>query len=58
MTRSELNALKEKASAQVVKASDLDLVVAEILKLPYGQAKKVLTEPVLEVLRKYGHTEA
>ena len=57
MTRKELNALKERASAQVVKASDLDVIVAEVLKLPYGQAKKVLTEPVLEVLRKYGYTE-
>lgn len=57
MTRAELNALKDKASVQVVKASDLDLIVAEILKLPYGQAKKVLTEPVLEVLRKYGYME-
>lgn len=57
MTRAELNALKEKASVQVVKASDLDLIVAEILKLPYGQAKKVLTQPVLEVLRKYGYME-
>lgn len=57
MTRAELNALKDKASVQIVKASDLDLIVAEILKLPYGQAKKVLTEPVLEVLRKYGYME-
>lgn len=57
MTRAELNALKDKASVQTVKASDLDLIVAEILKLPYGQAKKVLTEPVLEVLRKYGYME-
>ena len=57
MTRAELNALKDKASVQIVKASDLDLIVAEILKLPYGQSKKVLTEPVLEVLRKYGYME-
>lgn len=57
MTRAELNALKDKASVQIVKASDLDLIVAEILKLPYGQAKKVLTGPVLEVLRKYGYME-
>ena len=36
------------------KASDLDVIIAEILNLPPGQLKKVLTEPVLEVLRKYG----
>ena len=39
------------------KASDLDILVAEIRKLPYGQLKKVLTEEVLAVLRKYGYAE-
>lgn len=39
------------------KATDLDILVAEIMKLPYGQLKKVLTEEVLAVLRKYGYTE-
>lgn len=36
------------------RASDLDVIIAEILNLPPGQLKKVLTKPVLEVLRKYG----
>ena len=40
------------------KASDLDIIVAEIMKLPYGQLKKVLTAEVLAVLEKYGYTEA
>lgn len=39
------------------KATDLDILVAEIMKLPYGQLKKILTEEVLAVLRKYGYTE-
>lgn len=39
------------------KATDLDIIVSEIMKLPYGQLKKVLTEPVLAVLKKYGYTE-
>ena len=39
------------------KATDLDIIVAEIMKLPYGQLKKVLTNEVLEVLKKYGYTE-
>lgn len=39
------------------KATDLDILVAEIMKLPYGQLKKVLTDEVLDVLRKYGYTE-
>ena len=39
------------------KATDLDIIVDQIMKLPYGQLKKVLTEPVLAVLKKYGYTE-
>ena len=39
------------------KASDLEIIVGEVLKLPYGQLKKVLTEPVLQVLEKYGIKE-
>lgn len=36
------------------KASDLDIIVSQIMKLPYGQLKKVLTDGVLAVLEKYG----
>ena len=36
------------------KATDLDIIVAEIMKLPYGQLKKVLTDEALAVLAKYG----
>ena len=36
------------------KATDLDVILSEVMKLPYGQLKKVLTEPVMEVLAKYG----
>lgn len=45
--------VKEKSE----KATDLDIIVGEMLKLPPGQLKKVLTEPVMAVLRKYGYTE-
>lgn len=45
--------VKEKAD----KATDLDILVAEIMKLPYGQLKKVLTDEVRAVLAKYGYTE-
>lgn len=45
--------VKEKAD----KATDLDILVAEIMKLPYGQLKKVLTDEVMVVLAKYGYTE-
>ena len=36
------------------KASDMDIVVAAFAKLPPGQLKKVLTEDVIAVLKKYG----
>ena len=37
------------------KATDLDIIVASIMKLPYGQLKKVLTDDVMAVLEKYGY---
>ena len=37
------------------KATDLDIIVSQIMKLPYGQLKKVLTEEVMAVLEKYGY---
>lgn len=48
--RESCQAAKEKAD----KASDLDIIVSEIMKLPYGQLKKVPTDDVLAVLAKYG----
>lgn len=43
-------AVKEKSE----KADDLDIIVSEIMKLPPGQLKKVLTDKVVAVLKKYG----
>lgn len=48
---------KEEIERAEVKATDLDIIVAEIMKLPYGQLKKVLTPAVMEVLEKYGYTK-
>lgn len=56
MTRKELDALKENIQQRAEKSADLDALVAAIMKLPYGQLKKVLTDEVLEVLAKYGYT--
>ena len=39
------------------KANDLDILVSENMKLPYGQLKKVLTDKVMAVLEKHGYTE-
>ena len=58
MNRNRLNELKAQIIRRKEKESDLDVLVAEILKLPYGQIKKVLTENVMAVLEKYGYKEA
>lgn len=57
MTRKELNALKAKGLTRKDKATDMDILIASLLGLPPGQLKKVLTEEVLSVLKKYGYTE-
>lgn len=57
MKRSELNALKAKATTRKIKAEDMDTLVAALLELPPGQLKKVLTDNVLAVLKKYGYSE-
>ena len=59
MNKWKTAALKRKQviEANDEKTTDLDIIVTEILKLPYGQLKKVLTEPVMAVLEKYGYTE-
>lgn len=57
MTNAEFKALEAKIQDKKTKATDLDILVSEIMKLPHGQLKKVLTEEVLSVLAKYGYTE-
>lgn len=57
MTNAEFKALKVKIQEKKDKANDLDIIVTQIMKLPYGQLKKVLTDDVLNILKKYGYTE-
>ena len=57
MTRKELEALKAKTLSKKDKANDLDIIVSQMMELPYGQLKKVLNDEVLAVLEKYGYTE-
>ncbi len=59
MRKWEIAAIKRKMEIDAAdeKANDLDIIVSEIMKLPYGQLKKVLTPEVMEVLKKYGYTE-
>lgn len=59
MRKWEIGAIKRKMEIDAAdeKANDLDIIVSEIMKLPYGQLKKVLTPEVMEVLKKYGYAE-
>ncbi len=52
--REKIIAYNKTVAERAEKASDLDIIVAEIMKLPPGQLKKVLTDEVLAVLSKYG----
>ena len=58
MKRKELNELKTKIAERTDKANDLDVIVTQIMELPHGQIKKVLTDEVMAVLAKYGYVEA
>ena len=58
MDRKKLNELKQRIEGKREKATDLDVLVSQLLKLPPGQLKKVLTDEVMAVLEKYGYTEA
>lgn len=59
MRKWEIAAIKRKKEIDIAdeKATDLYIIVTEVMKLPYGQLKKVLTPAVMEVLKKYGYTE-
>lgn len=52
--REKILAFNRSVKEKGEKASDLDTIVAAIKKLPPGQLKKVLTDDVIAVFRKYG----
>ena len=54
--RQKIIAYNKSVAEKAEKASDLDIIVSEIMKLPPGQLKKVLTDEVIAVLEKYGVT--
>lgn len=54
--KAKVDAVIASAAEKKEKASDLDVLVTAIMKLPPGQLKKVLTDEVIAVLAKYGVT--
>ena len=57
MNKKDFEALLGRARLHREKSTDMDLMVAAISKLPPGQLKKVLSDEVLEILKKYGYGE-
>lgn len=52
--RKRIIAYNKAAAEKGEKASDLDVIVTAMAKLPPGQLKKVLSDDVIAVLEKYG----
>jgi len=52
--RARVIAFNKSVKEKEAKASDMDVLVTRLLELPYGQLKKVLTEEILAIFRKYG----
>lgn len=55
--KEKVSVIKQSFAEKKEKATDLDIIVSQIMKLPYGQVKKVLTDEVMAVLKKYGYIE-
>lgn len=55
--KAKIIAYNKSVKEKTEKATDLDILVGAIMKLPYGQLKKVLSNDVMAVLEKYGYTK-
>jgi len=55
--KQKLQRIREVFREKQEKATDLEVILAEVMQLPPGQLKKVLTGRVLAVLEKYGYGE-
>ena len=55
--KEKIKVIRQSFAEKSEKSADLDIIVSQLMELPYGQLKKVLTDEVLAVLRKYGYSE-
>lgn len=54
--RKEIIEFNKKRKEDAVKAGEADVLIGALLKVPYGQLKKILDdEEVVAVLKKYGY---
>lgn len=56
--KKKIQVIKAGFAEKKEKATDLDIIVLEVMKLPYGQLKKLLTDEVMDVLEKYGYSDS
>ena len=54
--REKIIAFNKSVKEKAEKASDMDVMISALAKLPPGQLKKVLTDEVIAILEKYGVT--
>lgn len=53
--KEKILAYNRRAKERTEKAGDMEILLGELLTLPPGQLKKLLTPEVLSVLEKYGY---
>ena len=52
--REKIIAYNKRVKEKGEKADDMEVLINALAKLPWGQLKKVLSDEVLAVLKKYG----
>lgn len=52
--RDKIIAYNKRVAADKEKATDMEVLIDAISKLPWGQLKKLLTDEVVAILEKYG----
>lgn len=52
--REKIIAYNKAVRVKAEKASDMEIMISALAKLPRGQLKKVLTDDIIAILAKYG----
>lgn len=52
--REKIIAYNKAVREKTEKASDMEIMISVLAKLPHGQLKKVLTDDIIAILAKYG----
>jgi hypothetical protein len=52
--KAKIVAYNKRVAAERDKATDMEVLISAISKLPWGQLKKLLNDEVVAILEKYG----